>query len=156
MIGRNTTWLDSFIRLSAVRAALTLVWVCGGDSPTTPPSVPDPPRPTTITVTPPTAELTALGATVQLTAEVRDQNASVMAGVTVTWTTSASSVATVDLAGLVTAATTECASASSGSRRPFPTQCPRPDPRQIGTARQNVGEVPRRTKGLVKPRGRHT
>ena len=34
---------------------------------------------------------------------MRDQNSNVMAGVTVTWTTSASSVATVDAAGLVTA-----------------------------------------------------
>ena len=37
-------------------------------------------------------------------AAVRDQNARVMAGATVTWTSSASSVATVDVSGLVTAA----------------------------------------------------
>ena len=64
-----------------------------------------------------TAELTALGATVQLTAEVRDQNASVMAGVTITWTSSAVGVATVDAAGLVTAAGngTATITASAGS-----------------------------------------
>ena len=91
------------IRLSAALASLALAWACGdGDSPSAPTS-PDPARPTTVTVSPATAELTALGATVQLRAEVRDQDSSVMAGVTVTWTTSASSVTTVDAAGLVTA-----------------------------------------------------
>ena len=79
-----------------------LAWACGDDSPTASPPVPDPPRPTTVTVGPATTELTALGATVQLTAEVRDQNDRVMAGTTATWTSSDSSVATVDASGLVT------------------------------------------------------
>ena len=109
------------IRLSAALASLALAWACGdGDSPSAPTS-PDPARPTTVTVSPATAELTALGATVQLRAEVRDQDSSVMAGVTVTWTTSASSVTTVDAAGLVTAqgngqaTTTATAAGASGS-----------------------------------------
>ncbi len=55
-------------------------------------------------MSPATHGLTALGATVQLSAEVGDQNARVMAGATVTWTSSASSMATVDASGLVTAA----------------------------------------------------
>ena len=92
----------SLIRLSAVLAVLALVWACGGDSPTAPPT-PEPARPATVTVSPATADLTALGATVQLTAEVRDQNARVMAGATVTWSSGDTSVATVDAAGLVTA-----------------------------------------------------
>ena len=78
-----------------------MVWACGGDSPTAPPA-PEPARPTTLTVSPVTAQLTALGATVQLTAEVRDQNAGMMAGATVTWSSSDTSVATVDASGLVT------------------------------------------------------
>ena len=77
-----------------------MVWACGGDSPTVPPT-PEPARPTTVTVSPATAELTALGATVQLSAEVRDQNARVMAGATVTWSSGDTSVATVDSSGLV-------------------------------------------------------
>ena len=98
---RHTT----IIRLSAVLAVVALAKGCGdGDSPTAPSPVPDPPRPTTVTVSPSTHELTALGETVQLTAAVRDQNARVMAGATVTWTSSANSVATVDASGLVTAA----------------------------------------------------
>ena len=91
----------TIIRLSAVLAVVALAKGCGdGESPTTPPT-PEPARPTTVTVSPATAELTALGETVQLTAEVRDQNARVMAGATVTWRSSASSVATVDASGLV-------------------------------------------------------
>ena len=93
----------TIIRLSAVLASLALGWACGGDSATAPPTL-EPARPTTVTVSPATHGLTALGATVQLSAEVRDQNARVMAGATVTWTSSANSVATVDASGLVTAA----------------------------------------------------
>ena len=48
--------------------------------------------------------LAALGATVQLAAEVRDQNDQVMTGAAVTWTSAATAVATVDTLGLVTAA----------------------------------------------------
>jgi len=82
------------------------VWAyaCGGDEGTGPPEPPpDPPRPTTVTVSPATSELTALGATVQLSAEVRDQNGAVMV-VAVTWSSNATSVATVSTSGLVTAA----------------------------------------------------
>ncbi len=56
-----------------------------------------------MTVTPATAELGAVGATVQLTAEVRDQNGQVMSGATVTWSSSSAAVATVDGSSLVTA-----------------------------------------------------
>ena len=106
----------TLIRLSAALAGVALVWACGGDSPTVPPT-PEPARPTTVTVSPSTAELTALGATVQLSAEVRDQNARVMAGATVTWSSGDTSVATVDASGLVTAVGngTATITASAGS-----------------------------------------
>ena len=108
----------TIIRLSAVLAVVALAKGCGdGDSPAAPPT-PEPARPTTVTVSPATNELTALGTTVQLRAEVRDQNDRVMAGATVTWTSSANSVATVDASGLVTGvavgAATITASAGSG------------------------------------------
>ena len=84
-----------------------LAWVAWayacGDGGTEPEPPPDPPRPTTVTVSPATSELTALGATVQLSAEVRDQNGRVMV-VTVTWVSNNTSVATVSTSGLVTAA----------------------------------------------------
>ncbi len=82
-------------RLSAALVVVALAEGCGdGDGPT------EPAFPATVTVSPPTAALTA---TVRLTAEVRDQNANVMAGTTVDWTSSDASVATVDATGLVTA-----------------------------------------------------
>ena len=71
---------------------------------TTPaPAPPPPPTPTTVTVTPETAELMSPGATLQLAAEVRDQNGQVMTGVSVTWASSDERTARVDEAGLVTA-----------------------------------------------------
>ena len=111
----------TIIRLSALLAVVALAKGCGGgESPSAPP-MPEPARPRTVTVSPATTELTVLGATVQLSAEVRDQNATVMAGATVTWTTSANSVATVDASGLVravgngTATITASAGSASGS-----------------------------------------
>ncbi len=65
---------------------------------------PDPPRPAAVSVTLATAELTALGATVQLVAAVRDHNGQPMPSAAVTWTSGTPAVATVDGSGLVTAA----------------------------------------------------
>ena len=76
---------------------------CGdGDGPIEPP--PDPPRPATVAVSPDSAGLSALGETVQLQAEVRDQNGQVLADISVAWESDGPAVATVDGAGLVTAA----------------------------------------------------
>ena len=81
-----------------------LVWTTGcGDAATEPPPS-EPPRPAAVTVNPASVQLEALGATVQLTAEVRDQNGQVIANVAVAWTSSDRSVAAVDASGLVTAA----------------------------------------------------
>ena len=82
-----------------------MVWASGcGDGATEPSApTPDPPRPTTVTVTPATPQFAALGATVRLAAEVHDQNGQVMAVATVTWASGAAAVATVDGSGLVTA-----------------------------------------------------
>lgn len=101
--------------MTGFRVAILLVvlltpmaWAAGcGDGATDPPPPtppPDPPRPATVTVSPATAGLTALGATVQLSARVLDQNGQAMAGTPVTWASSAAGVATVSSAGLVTAA----------------------------------------------------
>jgi len=88
---------NPFIALIAP-LAVTFFAACG-DGTTAPP--PDPPRATTIAVSPATAELAVPGATVQLSAEVLDQNGQVMAGATVTWSSSTAAVATVDGSGLV-------------------------------------------------------
>ena len=91
-------------RLAAIVGLCAAMWLnaCGdGATDLTPP---DPPRATTLTVTPATVELSALGTTVQLTAEVRDQNGQAMAGAAVSWATSDADVATVSASALVTAA----------------------------------------------------
>ena len=90
----------AFLTLIAL-SGLAWATACGDDT-TEPP--PEPPRAAAITVSPDASELTALGATAQLSAEVRDQNGQVMSGATVTWASSSSGVATVSAAGLVTAA----------------------------------------------------
>ena len=97
--------------------AATFFLACGdGDAPTGPPP-PDPPRATTITVSPATADLAALGATVQLSAQVQDQNGQAMAGGAVTWESGAAAVAKVSTSGLVTAVANGSATvtATSGS-----------------------------------------
>ncbi len=68
-------------------------------------------------VTPATAELTALGETVQLRAEVRDQHGQAMASASVTWASGSAAVATVSNSGLVTAAAngTATITATAGS-----------------------------------------
>ena len=83
-------------------ASAAWVYGCGDDGATVPPP-PDPPRATTVRVNPAAAELTALGATAQFSAEVRDQNGQVMV-VTVSWSSNNTAVATVNASGLAMAA----------------------------------------------------
>ena len=68
-------------------------------------------------VSPAAAEFSALGASIQLAAEVRDQNGDTMRGTAVSWTTSAAAVATGSASGLFTAAGngTATITASAGS-----------------------------------------
>ena len=108
-------------RLIALLAAAAVAKGCGnGDAPTMPPP-PEPARPTAVTVSPATVELAALGATVRLSAEARDQNGNVMAGAALTWSSVNAAVAAVDGSGLVTAvangtaAITATAGSASGS-----------------------------------------
>ncbi|MDE2866443.1 MAG: Ig-like domain-containing protein [Gemmatimonadota bacterium] len=95
-----------------------VAWVVGcGDGTTDPARPPEIPVPATITVSPASAELTAVGETVQLSAEVRDQNGRVMSRAAVTWVSVSNAVARVDAAGLVTAVGngTSTISATAGS-----------------------------------------
>ena len=79
-----------------------LVGSCSGDEPTGPPD-PVAPIPGAVSIAPASATLAALGDTVRLVAQVRDQNGNLMAGVAVTWSSSAPATVTVDGTGLVTA-----------------------------------------------------
>ncbi|MXW55678.1 MAG: hypothetical protein F4Z59_03030 [Gemmatimonadales bacterium] len=111
MFGRSRAGVAAVLVSSTVLA-------CGGDDDPGP-VAPPPPAPvaTTVEVAPATADLTALGQTVQLTATVRDQNGGIMSGASVTWTSGDAAVATVDAAGLVTAVATGAVTinAASGS-----------------------------------------
>lgn len=72
---------------------------CGDGGPTEPDPVA-----TTISVTPGTANLEALGSTTQFSAAVRDQSGQAMSGISVNWSSSNPSVASVSSNGLATAA----------------------------------------------------
>lgn len=61
------------------------------------------PAPTTLTVMPDTATLTAIGRTVRLSADVRDQIGRPMPDAAVVWSSGDTAVATVDTSGLATA-----------------------------------------------------
>ena len=74
-----------------------------GDGPTTDPG-PLPAFPARVSVSPDSVELPAIGATVQLSAQVFDENGNVMTDEPVAWTSSDAVVASVDGTGLVTAA----------------------------------------------------
>lgn len=77
--------------------ALALVAACGGDDTTHPPVA------TTVTISPPSVELSSFGEMVQLTATVLDQSGQPIAGAPVSWTVDDNSVATVGAGGLLTA-----------------------------------------------------
>lgn len=64
---------------------------------------PEAPSAAMLTMTPATVELSALGETVRLAAEVRDQSGNSMAGAKFFWESSDDTVATVNATGLVTA-----------------------------------------------------
>ncbi|MCY3944281.1 MAG: Ig-like domain-containing protein [Gemmatimonadetes bacterium] len=80
---------------------IVLIAGCGDDDGGTGP-LPDPPRPTSIRMNVEAVELTELGSTVQLAAEVLDQNGNAMAA-TLSWSSGDTAVAVVDGSGLVTA-----------------------------------------------------
>ena len=104
--------LNTFTAL-ALGTLIALTAACGKDSATAPapsppaPTQPPPPPPTPvatrITITPASATLNAIGQTVQLTAQVFDQNNAVMAGAAVTWTSADPRIVSVSSGGLVTA-----------------------------------------------------
>ena len=112
----------STARELAIKAAAALVpgmalsILACGDGATEPPATATP-TPSAVWVTPATIELSALGDTAQLSADVRDQSGQPVAGAAVTWASEAPEVATVDGQGLVTAIANGSATitASSGS-----------------------------------------
>ena len=84
--------------LIAVLVLLPGVTSCGDDPAIEPTS--DPPSPAALVVAPETVLFTALGDTLRLAAEVRDQQGRPMSGAAVAWTSSDASVAAVAQSGV--------------------------------------------------------
>ena len=128
----------SLYAATLIVAGLAGTLSCGGDGSTAPTPPPPPPVATSLTVSPATAELDAVGATVQLSAEVFDQNGQTMSSAAVTWSSGDESVATVDGTGLVTAvaegetAVTATSGSASGSAAVSVSLVPVP-PEPVGT-----------------------
>ena len=120
---RLSTPVATFAAAALAAGSWALVSGCGDGA-----TEPATPMPSAVWITPQIIELTALEATAQLTADVRDQNGQPMAGVTVTWTSAGPEVAAVDGSGLVTAvgngsaAITASAGSASGSATVFVAQ----------------------------------
>ena len=82
-----------------VAFSTTSVLACGSDTPTGSGT----PTVASVVVTPSTAALESLGATVQLTASARDASGNTISGKTFTWSSSDANIATVSSSGLATA-----------------------------------------------------
>ena len=91
------------VRKIGAVAMLALVSCGEGTSDPASPSSPAAPRPSTVTLTPETVELTVQGATARLTASVLDQNGRTLAGAALDWSSSDTLVVRVDGAGLLAA-----------------------------------------------------
>ena len=104
--------------IALLPASLFVLSTCGKDS-STAPGAPTPPAPVpaSIEITPASATLNAIDQTVQLAPVVLDENGAEIADASVTWTSGAVDVATVDDLGLVTAVNNGSAviTAQSGS-----------------------------------------
>ncbi len=87
--------------LASAVVSLAAVLACGSDGGSREPSGPSGPVVTTIVVTSPGGPL-QVGATLALSAEVRDEKGVAISGKTLTWSTANAAVATVSAAGVVT------------------------------------------------------
>ncbi len=94
--GRRTRILTS-------ASLAVVIWTSACGEWGTEPGPADPPRPTTVAVAPEAVTFTALGDTLRVAAEVRDQTGRVMSGARVTWLSRNPTIAEVNPAGLVTA-----------------------------------------------------
>ena len=105
-------------RLLGTGAAI-LIASCGGNSPAAPATSSTTtftPVVTRVVVSPGTAQLT-VGSSATLSASVRDQRDSAMAGKTVTWASSVPTVATVSAAGVLTGVAAGTSSVTATDRK---------------------------------------
>src|SRR2546426_112373 len=117
--GRAVAWMSSNPAIAAASpsglvtavaaGAATITATSEGESgtagaagATVPPPPPPPPAPVATVVVSPASASVPVGATVQLTARLKDASGNVLTGRTIAWGTSAAGVATVSASGLVT------------------------------------------------------
>ena len=92
-------WSRTSLRLCALTVLTLLAVSCGGDDL---PTEPETPAATTVDLSSSALSFTSLGASEQVAATVKDQNAVLMSEATVTWTSADEAIATVSSTGLVT------------------------------------------------------
>lgn len=130
---------------------VVLLWACSGGSSgpgdppdpssTEPPPDPPPPVATSLSISPDSAQLEGSGETAQFVAEVLDQDGNVMADVSVTWSSNAPEVATVNATGLVTAIDAGTATVTAATGELSVTVETPPDDTSTGTARDREALV---------------
>ena len=101
MTDRFVEGLDSRGVVGVALMVSLFILGCGSDA--VAPTDSDAPVATTLTLSATVLSLSSVGATEQLTATVLDQNGATMAGASIVWASSASTVASVSPTGLVTA-----------------------------------------------------
>ncbi len=92
-------WSRTSLRLRALTVLTLLAIACGEDDS---PTEPETPVATTVDLSSSALSFTSLGASEQVTATVKDQNAVLMSETTVTWASADEAIATVSSTGLVT------------------------------------------------------
>ena len=132
--GRAVTWASGNLAVATVSGSGLVAGVAAGTATITatsegksgtatvtvtslPPPPPPPPAPVASVVVSPASASVPVGATVQLTASLKDASGNVLTGRTIAWGTSAAGVATVSASGLVTgsAAGTATSEGKSGT-----------------------------------------
>ena len=117
--GRAVTWASGNLAVATVSGSGLVAGVAAGTATITatsegksgtatvtvtslPPPPPPPPAPVASVVVSPASASVPVGATVQLTASLKDASGNMLTGRTIAWATSAAGVATVSASGLVT------------------------------------------------------
>lgn len=149
--GRAVTWSSSNSSVATVSSLGLVKAVAAGTATVTAASegkigtaqivvsAPPPPSVASVSVSPPTRDLD-VGGSANLTATLKDSTGAVLSGRTVTWATSAASVATVSSSGVVTAvgAGTATIKATSGAVSGIATVTVHPAPPTVAVARVQV------------------
>ena len=154
--GRAVTWASGNLAVATVSGSGLVAGVAAGTATITatsegksgtatvtvtslPPPPPPPPAPVASVVVSPASASVPVGATVQLTASLKDASGNMLTGRTIAWATSAAGVATVSASGLVTgpaagtATITATSEGKSGTATVTVTSLPPPPPAPVAS-----------------------